>query len=603
VTKHLLLVTLGPVQDFIAQARRTRDLWYGSHLLSELSRTAARALVNGDAELIFPALKRGDLELAPCPTPLRNDGNPPHSVANKLLAEVPAGIDPQVLARKTREAVMTFWRDDIAARVKRDCAPLLANGIDGVWDEQIDTLVEFLASWGPMDDYATGRRQIEKTVAARKNLRDFVPWQHQRGNVPKSSLDGGRETVLARRRDSILARKYRIGDSEQLDAVGLVKRAGGNPDQFVPITNVALAGWIDCASRNASEPLKTLIGACREIRLAPVNRPALPCARVFPFDASVLLRSRWKPALEAEGVPADPEAWCRRNVVPLLDTLSEPYPYVACLAADGDHIGRAINDALLSPEAHRQFSRSLAEFANDARSIVEDHLGSVVYIGGDDVIAFLPLPRALVCADTLRLAFTSAMNARHGIPEALRPTLSVGIGVGHIMESMGDLLELGREAERIAKRGQGREDGRNALAVIVDKRSGGRRTWRARWDQWECDPVRRLGLDAKLLEQQLSARKVYEVDRIFARFPKTVTPKDDAAWARMFALEIRRSLSRVHAGASTVNPDTVGLALDEAAGYTCLRAEVRAWTNRMIIARTFATAEPKSRRSIQRVSA
>jgi hypothetical protein len=47
MTAHLLLVTLGPVQDFIAQARRTRDLWYGSHLLSELGRAAARVLADG----------------------------------------------------------------------------------------------------------------------------------------------------------------------------------------------------------------------------------------------------------------------------------------------------------------------------------------------------------------------------------------------------------------------------------------------------------------------------------------------------------------------------------------------------------------------------
>ena len=58
MTAHLLLVTLGPVQDFIAQARRTRDLWYGSHMLSELGRAAARALVGGDAQLISGAGKK-----------------------------------------------------------------------------------------------------------------------------------------------------------------------------------------------------------------------------------------------------------------------------------------------------------------------------------------------------------------------------------------------------------------------------------------------------------------------------------------------------------------------------------------------------------------
>ena len=36
--KYLLTLSIGPVQDFIATARRSRDLWFGSWLLSELSR-------------------------------------------------------------------------------------------------------------------------------------------------------------------------------------------------------------------------------------------------------------------------------------------------------------------------------------------------------------------------------------------------------------------------------------------------------------------------------------------------------------------------------------------------------------------------------------
>src|SRR5690606_15822490 len=76
MSAHLLLVTLGPVQDFIAQARRTRDLWYGSHLLSELARAAARAIDEGDARLVFPALGRNHPELVECKAPLRDTGAP-----------------------------------------------------------------------------------------------------------------------------------------------------------------------------------------------------------------------------------------------------------------------------------------------------------------------------------------------------------------------------------------------------------------------------------------------------------------------------------------------------------------------------------------------
>ena len=38
---HLLRIHIGPVQEFIATARRSRDLWFGSWLLSELSKASA----------------------------------------------------------------------------------------------------------------------------------------------------------------------------------------------------------------------------------------------------------------------------------------------------------------------------------------------------------------------------------------------------------------------------------------------------------------------------------------------------------------------------------------------------------------------------------
>jgi CRISPR-associated protein Cmr2 len=37
--------TLGPVQSFVAQARRTRDFWAGSFLLSWLSTVAIQAVI------------------------------------------------------------------------------------------------------------------------------------------------------------------------------------------------------------------------------------------------------------------------------------------------------------------------------------------------------------------------------------------------------------------------------------------------------------------------------------------------------------------------------------------------------------------------------
>lgn len=591
---HLLLITLGPVQDFIAQARRTRDLWYGSHLLSELGRAAARALVNGGADLIFPAFKRGEARLRPCLAALRSDGKAPESVANKLLAEVPSGVDPEKLARAVREAVMRFWRDDVAAPVKARCAGFLANDIDAVWNEQVETFVEFTASWSPLDDYAEARRQVERAIASRKMLRDFGPWTHGRGSVPKSSFDGARETVLLppRTREEKLVRKYRIADGEQLDAVGLVKRAGGEPDQFVPIVNVALASWVELVSQAAAPELENLRGACRAGGVSRVARTDLPCAAPFPFDASVLLPSRWRSVFEEQGLEGDAASWGRQHLQPVLDKVSESYPYVACLVADGDRMGRAI-DGLGSATDHRSFSEALSWFAGGARRVVEQgHRGVLVYAGGDDVLAFLPLPEALSCAEDLRLRFADVMApACPSLPAEQRPTLSVGLGIGHVMESMGDLIALGRAAEREAKRD------RNALAVLVDKRSGGRRSWRARWDE---QPVRELSDSAALLRDRLPSRKVYEIASTLARLPEPVDATGDG-WTRLLALEIRRSLARVEGGALT--PESAGLTLDEGGGYAAMHARVRDWVSRLLIARTFAQAIPRQRRGDEEAAA
>jgi CRISPR-associated protein Cmr2 len=594
MTAHLLLVTLGPVQDFIAQARRTRDLWYGSHLLSELGRAAARALLGGGAKLIVPSLPTGDAQLEPCAAPLRPDGTPPQNVANKLLAEVPDGVDPQELARAVRTEVMRYWREDLAAPVKNRCAGLLAPGIDATWAEQVDSFVEFAATWSPLVDYAATRRRLEQAIAGRKMLRDFDAWTQGRGSVPKSSLDGARETVLRppKERDAKLVRKYQIKDGEQLDAIGLVKRTGGEPEQFVPVINVALASWLDLVRREAPLELDSLLEACRKTDLARVERRDLPCAAPFPFDASVVLPSRWRSVFKEQGLEGDAESWGRKHVRPILHKVSEPYPYVACLVADGDHMGRAI-DRLSSAEDHRSFSKALARFAAEARRVVEQqHRGSLVYAGGDDMVAFLPLPEALSCADDIRKRFASAMAAAcQSIPSEQLPTLSVGLGIGHVMESMGDLLALGRQAEREAKRD------RNALAVVVDKRSGGTRTWRA---LWSADPVRALHDGAALLRGRLSSRKVHEIAATLARLPEASQATEDG-WARVLALEVERSLARVEGGA--LSPEFVGLALAADVGYAVLHAQVRDWVTRMLIARTFAQAEPRVRQRDKDVAA
>ena len=86
---YLLQITIGPVQDFIAAARRTHDLWMGSRMLSELSKAVACCVRDLGGSLIFPdAVQDSSL----------SDG-----IANVILAKVTAA-DAEELGRIKSEA-------------------------------------------------------------------------------------------------------------------------------------------------------------------------------------------------------------------------------------------------------------------------------------------------------------------------------------------------------------------------------------------------------------------------------------------------------------------------------------------------------------------
>src|SRR5262249_6054713 len=122
----------------------------------------------------------------------------------------------------------------------------------------------------------------------------------------------------------------------------------------------------------------------------------------------------------------------------------EPGPYFATLAADGDHMGEALS-TIDDIGRHRQLSLDLAGFATAARDKVKNHRGCLVYSGGDDVLAFVPVDRVLDCARALHTRFGEVDSVGR------RLTLSVGIAIGHFMDPLEDHLLHAREAERAAK--------------------------------------------------------------------------------------------------------------------------------------------------------
>mgnify|MGYP000454057363 FL=1 len=211
----------------------------------------------------------------------------------------------------------------------------------------------------------------------------------------------------------------------------------------------------------------------------------------------------------------------------------KPSPYYALLHADGDNMGKVI-DALKEPDQHRKFSRTLSEFASKVKGIVNaEYEGSLIYSGGDDVLALLPLHTVLHCAKELSDEFKSTLKGFKA-EEGVAPTLSIGIAVVHHLEPLQDALELARRAEREAKS----VGGKDAMAIIVDRRSGASRMIA---DKTAAVYERLLELVAFDEGGEISSQTAYALRELALQLE---TVRERGAWQEMKRAEARRILKR-----------------------------------------------------------
>lgn len=495
---YLFLVSIGPVQTFIASARRTRDLWFGSWLLSELSKAAAHEIVNNRPgnSLIFPAPPIEQVQQ------LLREGSK-FNVANKIVALVDEPLAD--LGEKVYKAI------EIRLNTVRDQVFNSITDFDRtIAEKQVGDLIEYFWVALPFEntDYATARRNLEALLAARKNTRDFKPvdWGSSK---PKSSLDGRLESVIPRglyerrglstqqQQENIkkLYDIYNAGPAEQLSGVDLLKRRGnaGEKAHFLSTSHIATIPYLVRLSKlkDPAEALRLLDEYVAKIKEIASRKNLTVMIDTIPrqnadwehtilrdYDGSLLFEERLADIV-TDNTGFEPAKEILRKFYEYVK--ARPNPYYAILVADGDFMGRAIDAQTkhtTGPDKHRAISQVLAGFANDASDIVKKHVGAPVYTGGDDVLAFMPLHTVLACAKELAAEFHERLKS-FPYDEVHSPSLSVGIAVAHHLDVLRDSLELARGAEKLAKA----VNGKNALAIRVSKRSGEERAVVGRWGE------------------------------------------------------------------------------------------------------------------------
>lgn len=437
---YLLSISIGPVQEFIAAARRTADLRAGSQLLQQLAGHIAQETEKHGGKLIFPAS-------ASVPGP------------NKVVAEI-ASDQPAEVAKQLKESAVQWllqkWQQ---ARERLAAEGALVN--ETLAQEQIIHFLEFYAAWVPFTgDYAADRQRAEALLSARKALRDFEQPISSHG-VPKSPLDPARDCVLVLDRRGAAysvpepaqrSPSLRLKKTEFLDAISLLKRVQEARD--VPSTSLMAAqSVLPIAEKHVPQAVGTLRAVVRETGgIVDLGDLMFPSRLEEEASVSPVLQERRTQVQKA-----------RQDILKSVG-LRECPPYYVVLVADGDRMGRLIG-AQRTVEQHRALSRSLAQVAQQMTEAIRRHNGYCVYAGGDDVLALLPVNQSLECAEELARLFREAI--RPFVPDRdTGGTLSVGIAIVHHLESLQRAVDWAREAEKLAK------GKRNALAVAFHPRGG-----------------------------------------------------------------------------------------------------------------------------------
>lgn len=378
------------------------------------------------------------------------------------------------------------------------------------------------------DQQHAGRWQARVELSARlmqtlRNVRHIPPATAVASpgeKLPaKCSLLGTYEQMGPGDRDAAAAfweeaRSFRHGgvglrDGERLCAVSLVKRFCGpcyfarelNLDyeslRYDDTATVAAAHWLDSAGIDPHQVRRQTNGVWSGQWLH------------WPTAAGPTSRSEQKRDEE----PCPDDVWRQITAARGPKSYGRPPAYYAVLMMDGDDMSSWLRgekspcvgqilatpthayfsqlpdtarglDARrpVGPALHGAMSEALANFAlHFVRPIVEEHLGTLIYAGGDDVLALLPTRNALACAQRLSAIFRQDwapdVTGQERMLMGSTATISGGLAVVHHKEDLRFALQAAREAEAAAKEG-----GRDALHIAVCRRSGEHASARCPWD-------------------------------------------------------------------------------------------------------------------------
>lgn len=445
---------IGPVQEFIAQARKTQDLWSGSYLLSYLIAQAMLAIADeiGPDCIVSPQLRGlpladlhwskagflGDLKLRDSHLSELLTPNLP----NRFLALVPADC-AEALAGIASQAVQAAWariaesvHAHLGARLEDQCPDW-----DRHWNSQIarfPTVDWIVHPWA--DTTSTLKSAEDGTPPlhggwenhplrhAQRWAEEFIPAAERESYGPKSNPGfawglhyAATDWKFAARKNSRSFASWHPPGPIDLDGIpkdhldGRNEVLGGHHHEafWETLTKLFPRDFKGSQRYGALTVIKRLWAktylpeALGQDRGKPLFKPVDAIAQIDDAmdsdDAEI-----YYAVLAMDG--DDMGQWLSgTKAAPLLNSLAGRAQEYLKEHWPGPKSGLPTADAVqrpLSPGYQAALSEALSNFSlYCAGPIVRAFSGQLIYAGGDDVLAMLPAANALDCAHALQLAF------------------------------------------------------------------------------------------------------------------------------------------------------------------------------------------------------
>jgi CRISPR-associated protein Cmr2 len=450
---YLILFSVGPVQRFIAQARKTQDLYAGSRLLSELINQAQNAIENAapGAEHIFP---------------LKDAKSKPNKTMGAIV-KVAAIDEVMELVEKT---VRQWWL--LQAKKLWENRAKDNKSIHPYFEAQIQKHLEVY--WVALElqtdysNYKSVYKQLDPLLGAVKALRPFEQLVEDPG--PKCHLNGEYNAIIYSNhiKDGY---NHLIEEKEGLCAVSFLKRFY-ELDKFPSTAEIALMA----TKKELRGQFNLYKDQCISWGIGEEKFD-----HQLYFEENINERYFKKNKLD-KAIPNLSKI--REGLLKISKKGLKLSKYYAILVFDVDKMGKTLSGEFLPKDQdlmafHKKISSLLTGFAETAKAYVHENeirpeerkgYGSVIYAGGDDFLGFINLNYILEVLAYLRKVFKETVANRLELIENGKKkelSFSAGIAIAHYKQPLSEVLQAARAAEEAAK-----DAGRNAFCIQAMKHSG-----------------------------------------------------------------------------------------------------------------------------------